>query len=94
MAKTSKKPKKKTNALASAATRRLMQIAAPKMTAEQVAHMMLHAEQDGQAERVELEGGEWAWRMQMPDGSTQMLRPTPDMLEALARFDRDGHPAH
>ncbi len=88
------KTKKKKSALASAATRRLLQIGAPKMTPEQVAHMMMHAEEDGQAQRVELDGGEWAWRVSMPDGTTQILKPTPEMLAALERFARDGHPAH
>lgn len=93
MASTSKK-KKKPSALASAASRKLAQIGGAKMTPEQLAHSMMHAEEDGQAERVILDDGDWAWRMTFPDGTTRILKPTPEILAALERFERDGHPAH
>ena len=93
MASTSKK-KKKPGALASAASRKLAQIGGAKMTPEQLAHSMMHAEEDGQAERVTLDDGDWAWRMTFPDGTTRILKPTPEILAALERFERDGHPAH
>ncbi|MEO8878024.1 MAG: hypothetical protein ABI461_20700 [Polyangiaceae bacterium] len=86
--------KKKGNALASAASRKLAQIGGPKMTPEQLAHSMMHAEADGQAERLPLDDGSWAWRVTFPDGTTRMLKPTPEILAALARFEREGHPAH
>lgn len=89
-----KNTKKKKGALAAAASKKLSQIGGPKMTPEQLAHAMMHAEDDGQAERVTLEDGSWAWRVTMPDGTAQMLKPTPAILEALERFERDGHPAH
>lgn len=96
MAATSKTKtkKKKGSALASAASRKLAQIGAPKMTPDQLAHSMMHAEADGQAERVPLDDGTWAWRVTFPDGTTRMLTPTPEILAALERFERDGHPAH
>jgi hypothetical protein len=90
---TSKK-KKKPGALASAASRKLAQIGGAKMTPEQLAHSMMHAEQDGQAERITLDDGDWAWRVTFPDGTTRMLKPTPEILAALERFEREGHPAH
>jgi hypothetical protein len=86
--------KKKTGALASAASRKLAQIGGAKMTPEQLAHSMMHAEEDGQAERVILDDGDWAWRMTFPDGTTRILKPTPEILAALERFEREGHPAH
>lgn len=86
--------KKKPSALASAATRRLAQIGAPKMTPEHLAHMMMHAEEDGRAQRVELEDGTWAWQIMDEKGQAQLLKPTPEMLAALDRFAREGHPAH
>jgi hypothetical protein len=94
--KTNGKNKKKPNALATAATRKLAQIGAPKMSPEQLAHAMMHAESDGRAERVPLENGDgaWAWRIQGPDGTAQLLKPTAEILAALARFEREGHPAH
>jgi hypothetical protein len=93
MTSTSKK-KKKPSALASAASRKLSQIGGAKMTPEQLAHSMMHAEEDGNAERVALDNGEWAWRVTFPDGTTRMLKPTPEILAALERFEREGHPAH
>lgn len=86
--------KKKPSALASAATRKLAQIGAPKMSPEQLAHAMMHAETDGRAERVPLDDGSWAWKIQGPDGTQQLLKPTPEILAALERFERDGHPQH
>ena len=98
MSKNSKgagKNKKRPNALASAAMRRLAQIGAPKMSSEQIAHAMMHAETDGRAERVPLEDGySWAWRIQGPDGKPQLLQPTPEILAALDRFETEGHPEH
>jgi hypothetical protein len=85
---------KKKSALATAASKKLQQIGGARMTPEQLAHSMMHAEEDGQAERVSLDDGSWAWRVTMPDGAVRMLKPTPEILEALARFEREGHPAH
>ena len=93
MPSTSKK-KKKPSALSSAASRKLAQIGGPKMTPEQLAHSMMHAEADGQAERITLDDGQWAWRVTFPDGTTRILKPTPEILAALERFEREGHPAH
>lgn len=84
--------KKKGGALAAAASKRLSRIGAPQMTAEELAHTMFHAEENGQAERVPTEDGAWAWRVQTPDGP-RMLKPTPEVLEALARFEQ-GHDHH
>ena len=55
---------------------------------------MVHAEERGDAERVPLEDGSWGWQMQGPGGRIQVLKPTPEMLAALERFEREGHPAH
>jgi hypothetical protein len=89
------KPKKK-NALAAAASRRLSRIGGEgaRHTPEDVAHMMLHAEERGEAERVTLDDGSWGWRIVGPDGRLQVLKPTPEMLAALERFATEGHPTH
>ena len=94
MAKTPK-PKKK-NALAAAASRRLSRIGGEgaRYTPEQIAHAMLHAEERGEAERVPLDDGSWGWQMSGPDGRPQVLKPTSEMLAALARFETEGHPTH
>ena len=88
--------KKKKSALAAAASRKLNGIgsAPAKMTPEQMAHALLHAEERGEVERVPLEDGTWGWMMQGPDGNSQILKPTPEMLAALDRFEREGHPTH
>lgn len=87
------KPKKK-SALAAAASRKLASIGAPNFSPEELAHYMMHAEERGQAERVPLEDGSWAWQVTGPDGKQQLLKPTPEMLAALDRFEREGHPGH
>ena len=89
-----KNPKKKKSALANAASKKLASIGGPRMTPEQLAHAMMHAEADGQAERVTFDNGEWGWRVTMPDGTVRMLKPTPEILAALEKFEREGHPAH
>jgi hypothetical protein len=91
-----KAKKKKTGGLAAAATKRLERIggAGPKMSPEQVAHIMMHAEERGDAERVGLDDGTWGWKITGPDGKLQILKPTADMLAALARFETEGHPPH
>ena len=96
MAKNDKKKPKKKNALAAAASQRLARIggAEKQMNPEQIAHMLLHAEERGEVQRVELDDGSWAWAMQGPDGKTQILKPTAEMLAALDRFEREGHPTH
>jgi hypothetical protein len=86
--------KKKKSALANAASKKLASIGGARMTPEQLAHSMMHAEADGQAERVTLDDGSWAWRVTMPDGEVRMLKPTPEILAALDRFEREGHPSH
>ena len=78
--------KNKKSALAAAASRKLAQIGAPDP--EEVAHAMYHAEERGEVQRVPLEDGGWAWTFAGEDGQPQMLRPTPAMLAALARFER------
>lgn len=87
---------KKKSALAQAATKRLARIGspAPQMNSEQMAHALLHAEERGEVERVSLDDGSWGWRMQGPDGKVQILKPTPEMLAALDRFETEGHPQH
>jgi hypothetical protein len=89
------KPKKKTSPLAAAASRKL-QGDAPRYTPEQIAHLMMHAEERGEAERVPLddEGKTWGWKMTAPDGKVQVLKPTPEILAALERFEKEGHPSH
>lgn len=64
------------------------------MTPEQMAHAMLHAEERGEVERVPLEDGAWGWMMHGPDGKAQILKPTPEILAALHRFETEGHPPH
>lgn len=86
------KPKKK-NALAQAASKKLAGIGGPKMSPEEMAHMMMHAEERGEAERVELDDGSWAWAVES-NGKRQLLKPTAEMLAALDRFAREGHPGH
>ncbi len=87
--------RKKNSALAAAASRKLSQIGSgPRFTPEQLAHFMVHAEERGEAERVTLEDGSWGWQMQGPDGKAQVLKPTPEMLAALERFETEGHPSH
>ncbi len=85
--------KKRNSALAAAASRKLGG-GAPRYTPEHVAHMMMHAEGRGEAERVPLDDGSWGWRIQGPDGKAQLLKPTPEILAALTRFEREGHPSH
>ncbi|MGO8998032.1 MAG: hypothetical protein ACLQVI_32320 [Polyangiaceae bacterium] len=97
MAKAPKRPHaKKKNALAAAASRRLSRIGGDgsRYTPEQIAHFMVHAEERGEAERVTLEDGSWGWQMSGPDGRLQVLKPTPEMLAALDRFETEGHPTH
>jgi hypothetical protein len=93
VSKASKPKKKKPSALAAAATRKLSGDA-PKYTPEQVAHMMMHAEERGEAERVPLDDGTWGWKIQGPNGQAQVLKPTPQILAALERFETEGHPSH
>jgi hypothetical protein len=89
--------KKKKSGLAAAASRKLARIGGgpngPTSPAD-LAHMLLHAEERGEVQRVTLDDGSWAWSMVGPDGKTQILKPTPEMLEALERFEREGHPGH
>jgi hypothetical protein len=88
--------KKKNNALANAASKRLGRIgqAPAKLSPEQMARMLMHAEERGEVERVPLEDGSWGWMMQGPDGKSQILKPTPEMLAALHKFETEGHPSH
>ncbi len=93
---TKKKPKAKKSALAAAASRKLATIGGPKMSPEDVAHVLWHAEQRGEVERVPLEDGSWAWLVPggAQGGQPQMLKPTPAMLEMVDQFDREGHGEH
>lgn len=86
--------KKKKSALAAAASRRLGKIGPPQMTPAQLVHALMHAEERGEVQRTNLEDGSWAWVMQGPDGKPQVLKPTPEMLELLHRFETEGHPSH
>lgn len=89
-----KNKKKKNSALAAAASRKLGGIGAKRFTPEEIAHTMMHAEERGETERVPLEDGTWGWRITGPDGQPRILKATPDILAALERFEREGHPAH
>ncbi len=88
------KKKRAKGALAQAASKKLSGIGGPKMTAEDVAHVLWHAEQRGEVERVELEDGSWAWMLPGQGGQPQMLKPTAEMLAILDRFEREGHGEH
>jgi len=85
--------KNKKSALQMAASRKLQGLGTPKMTPEQIAHVMLHAEERGEAERITMEDGSWAWQINGPQGQ-QILKPTQEMLDALDHFATHGHPAH
>lgn len=93
--KTNVKSKKKNNPLAAAASRKLKGEAI-RHTPEQIAHLMMHAEERGEAERVPLDDAadSWGWKITGPDGKAQVLKPTPEILAALERFEREGHPSH
>lgn len=84
------KKKNKPSALASAASRKLSAIGGPRMTPADMAHQLFHAEERGEVSRVSLEDGTWAWSVPGPNGA-QMLKPTPEMLEALAHFEQVDH---
>jgi hypothetical protein len=86
--------KKKKSALAAAAKKKLEKIGPTPPTAEEIAHAMIHAEQDGLAKRVWIDDEKWVWTFTGPDGQQKALAPTAEMLEALERFDREGHPGH
>jgi hypothetical protein len=81
--------KNKKSALAVAASKKLARIGAPDP--EEVAHAMWHAEERGEVERVSLDDGSWAWAFVDGDGQTKMIKPTEQMLMALARFERERH---
>ena len=93
---TTKKPKNKPNALAAARSRRLQMIGMPKMTPDQITHALFHAEERGEVTRETQDDGSWVWVVKNgPDGTPQRLAPTPEMLEAFARFSRgEGHDQH
>jgi hypothetical protein len=93
--KTNAKPKKKNNPLAAAASRKLSGDT-PRYTPDQIAHLMMHAEERGEADRVPLDDApdSWGWKITGPDGKEQILKPTPEILAALERFEREGHPSH
>jgi hypothetical protein len=81
---------KKKSKLQEAATRRMQALAQPKITPEQFAHAMFHAEQQGQVERVPLDDGSWAWLLPVDKtGKRPIVKPTPEMLSALNRFETD-----
>ncbi len=86
--------KNKKSALQLAASKKLAGLGPKPPSPEHVAHMMLHAEERGEVARVGLEDGTWGWAMTGKDGQQQVMRPTQEMLDALARFDREGHPTH
>ena len=82
--------KKKQSALAAAASKKLAGIGGPRMSPEELAHVLFHAEQRGEVERVTLEDGSWAWAVDNGKGK-QILKPTPEMLVALERFAHEDH---
>lgn len=86
--------KKKKSALAAAAKKKLEKIGPAPPTAEEIAHAMVHAEQDGLAKRVWVDDEKWVWTFTGPDGQQRALAPTAEILAALERFDREGHPGH
>lgn len=86
--------KKKGGALAAAAKKKLEKIGPAPPTPEEIAHAMLHAEQDGLAKRVWIDDEKWVWTFTGPDGQQKALAPTPEMLAALERFETEGHPGH
>lgn len=78
---------KKKSALAAAASRKLQSIGVPKMTPHQLTHMLYHAEERGEVERVPTDDGAWAWLLPADkDGVRQQLKPTEEMLQALEGF--------
>ncbi len=86
-------PKKnKKSALAQAASRKLARIAGPRMSPQEIAHTLWHAEQRGEVQRVDLDDGSWGWAAPGPDGKVQILKPTPEMLAAVDALDVEGHP--
>jgi len=90
MAKNGKK-----SALQQAASKKLAGIGPAAPSAEQVAHMMVHAEERGEVSRVRLEDGSWAWARRREDGQTEIMRPTQEMLDCLARWEAGAaHPQH
>ena len=86
--------KKKKSALADAARKKLEKIGPPKATPEEIAHAMLHAEEDGLAKRVWIDEERWVWTFNGPDGKQRALEPTPEMLAAMERWETEGHPKH
>ena len=79
--------KKKKSALQAAASRKLQAIGVPKMTPHELTHMLYHAEERGEVERVATDDGGWAWLLPPgTDGVRQQLKPTPEMLQALEGF--------
>jgi hypothetical protein len=81
---------KKKSKLQEAASRRLQSLAQPKLTPDQFAHAMYHAEERGEVERVPLDDGSWAWALPSDKGGKrQVVKPTPEMLAALSRFETD-----
>lgn len=89
-----KPPKKKKSALASAASKRLQQIGPKPMSPYDLVHALIHAEERGEVERTTFEDGTLGWIAMGPDGKPQALRATPEMLAALEKFEREGHPQH
>jgi hypothetical protein len=86
--KSSKSAKK--SKLQEAASKRLQTLAAPKITPEQFAHAMFHAEERGEVQRVPLEDGSWAWALPVDkSGKRPIVKPTAEMLAALHQFETD-----
>lgn len=92
--KTEKNPKKKNSALAAAASKKLSTIGPAQPTPEHIAHVMMHAEEDGSARRVFVDDERWVWVFQGQDGKQHTLVPTTEILAALERFETEGHPQH
>jgi hypothetical protein len=85
--------KKKKGGLAASASRRLASIGGPKLSPQDIAHMMFHAEERGEVERVPLDDGSWGWLLpQQPDGKRPVIKPTPDVLQHLAALEKHHEP--
>lgn len=89
------KKKNKKSKLSDAASRRLQTIGGPKLSPQELAHMLFHAEQSGEVERVPQDDGTFVYLLP-PDktGVRQSLKPTPEMVAAIDAYHASGHTAH
>ena len=79
--------------LQQAASRKLQGLGAPKLSPQEIAHMMFHAEERGEVERVGLDDGSWAWALPaQEDGRRPLMKPTPEILAHLQNFQTHHEP--